>query len=172
MDTKKFGTFIAQHRKENQMTQTQLAEKLYVTDKAVSRWERGLGFPDINTLEPLAEALGVSVPELMRSEKSQKPSFLLSIKITPRQIHLFIVIILDVSTYFSWVLSLPATEEEQAVIDAGQEYTEGRFIGGFDSRYVGPGETVEEKITSHFEVTLEHLHSDPSFPSSSTIRHG
>ena len=70
---------------------------------------------------------------------------------------------LDVSTYLSWVLWLPATEEEQALIDAGERYTEGRIIGGFDSRYVGPGEMVEEKIMSHFEVTLEHLHSDPEY---------
>lgn len=69
MDTKKFGTFIATLRKENNMTQVELAQKLQVTDKAVSKWERGLGFPDINTIEPLADALGVSVLEIMRSER-------------------------------------------------------------------------------------------------------
>lgn len=69
MDAKKFGTFIATLRKENNMTQVELAQKLQVTDKAVSKWERGLGFPDINTIEPLADALGVSVLEIMRSEK-------------------------------------------------------------------------------------------------------
>ena len=46
-----------------------MAEKIEVTDKAVSRWERGLGFPDITTMEPLADALGISLLELMRSEK-------------------------------------------------------------------------------------------------------
>ncbi len=51
------------------MTQRELAQKLNVTDKAVSKWERGLGFPDINTIEPLADALGVSVLEIMNSEK-------------------------------------------------------------------------------------------------------
>lgn len=61
MDAKKFGTFIATLRKENNMTQVELAQKLQVTDKAVSKWERGLGFPDINTIEPLADALGVSL---------------------------------------------------------------------------------------------------------------
>ena len=69
MDAKKFGTFIATLRKENNMTQVELAQKLQVTDKAVSKWERGLGFPDINTIEPLADALGVSVLEIMRSER-------------------------------------------------------------------------------------------------------
>lgn len=69
MDAKKFGTFLAATRKEKKMTQAQLAEKIEVTDKAVSRWERGLGFPDITTMEPLADALGISLLELMRSEK-------------------------------------------------------------------------------------------------------
>ena len=72
MDAKTFGTFISKIRKENHMTQAELAEKIRVTDKAVSRWERGLGFPDINTLEPLAEALGITLIELMKSEKSGK----------------------------------------------------------------------------------------------------
>ena len=61
MDAKKFGTFLAATRKEKKMTQAQLAEKIEVTDKAVSRWERGLGFPDITTMEPLADALGISL---------------------------------------------------------------------------------------------------------------
>lgn len=70
MDSKVFGQFIAGIRKEKNMTQADLAKVIGVTDKAVSRWERGIGFPDINTLEPLANALGISVLELMRSEKS------------------------------------------------------------------------------------------------------
>lgn len=70
MDAGKFGAFIAAVRKEHGMTQAELARKLQVTDKAVSRWERGLGFPDIGTIEPLADALGLSVSELMRSEKN------------------------------------------------------------------------------------------------------
>ena len=66
MEAKELGEFIAANRKKKQITQADLAKMLNVTDKAVSRWERGLGFPDINTLEPLAEALGVTLTELMR----------------------------------------------------------------------------------------------------------
>ena len=51
------------------MTQADLAGKLQVTDKAISRWERGLGFPDIELLEPLSDALGLSVLELLQSQK-------------------------------------------------------------------------------------------------------
>ena len=59
------GRFIAQRRKERNMTQRELAEKLHVTDKAVSKWERGAGCPDISLLEPLAEALELSVDQLL-----------------------------------------------------------------------------------------------------------
>ena len=50
MDAQVFGSFIASVRKEKGMTQAELAQKLSVTDKAVSRWERGQGFPDIHSL--------------------------------------------------------------------------------------------------------------------------
>lgn len=70
MDSKVFGQFIARSRKEKNMTQADLASIIGVTDKAISRWERGIGFPDINTLEPLSNALDISLLELMRSEKS------------------------------------------------------------------------------------------------------
>lgn len=70
LDTKKFGCFVANRRKELKMTQKELAAKIQVTDKAVSKWERGLGFPDINTIEGLANALDVSIVELMKSEKN------------------------------------------------------------------------------------------------------
>ena len=69
MDANKFGCFVAERRKELNMTQKDLAAKILVTDKAVSKWARGLGFPDINSLEPLADALDVSIIELMKSEK-------------------------------------------------------------------------------------------------------
>ena len=65
MDREMLGRFIAQRRKERNMTQRELAEKLHVTDKAVSKWERGAGCPDISLLEPLAEALELSVDQLL-----------------------------------------------------------------------------------------------------------
>lgn len=72
MDAKKFGTFLQTRRKELGLTQSQLGEKLGVTDKAISRWERGVGFPDISLLEPLAQALDVSVTELMHAERIEQ----------------------------------------------------------------------------------------------------
>lgn len=61
MDNQKLGIFITELRKEKGLTQAQLAQKLNVTDKAVSKWERGVGFPDIKLLEPLADVLDISL---------------------------------------------------------------------------------------------------------------
>lgn len=72
MDNLKFGAFLASLRKEKGWTQRTLADKINVTDKAVSKWERGLGFPDIKTIEPLADALGISVLELIRAERIEE----------------------------------------------------------------------------------------------------
>lgn len=72
MDAEKFGSFVQQRRKELGLTQSALAEKLYVTPKAVSRWERGVGFPDIKLLQPLADALEITIVELMHSERIEK----------------------------------------------------------------------------------------------------
>ncbi len=69
IDREAFGTFLARLRKEKGLTQRELAEQLYVSDKAVSKWERGLSLPDISLLTPLAESLGVTVTELLRGER-------------------------------------------------------------------------------------------------------
>ena len=66
---KTLGTMIAELRKQHGMTQLELAEKMGVTDKAVSKWERDLSCPDINSIPSLAEILGVSVEELMQVKK-------------------------------------------------------------------------------------------------------
>lgn len=58
MDAIKTGVFIAAVRREQNMTQAELAARLHVTDKAVSKWERGAGLPDISLIEPLAAAAG------------------------------------------------------------------------------------------------------------------
>lgn len=68
MDPQKTGRFICILRKQKDLTQRALAEAVGVTDKAVSRWERGRGLPDVSLLTPLAEALGTSVTELLAGE--------------------------------------------------------------------------------------------------------
>lgn len=70
---KTLGALIAQNRKEKGMTQLDLAEKLGVTDKAVSKWERDLSCPDIQSLPTLAEVLGLSLDELMQGKSKTPP---------------------------------------------------------------------------------------------------
>ena len=65
MEKKTLGIMIAERRKASGMTQAELAEKMGITDKAVSKWERDISYPDISTLPHLAEVLGVSIDELM-----------------------------------------------------------------------------------------------------------
>lgn len=73
MDATKIGTFIAAERRAKGWTQRQLADKLQLTDKAVSRWETGKGLPDVSFLLPLAAALDVSVGELLAGESQPQP---------------------------------------------------------------------------------------------------
>ena len=67
-----FGNMVAALRKEKGMTQLELAEKMGVTDKAVSKWERDLSFPDVSSIPKLAEILGVTVDELMKVKAESK----------------------------------------------------------------------------------------------------
>ncbi len=73
MSNKSMGEMISALRKEKKMTQSDLSEKMNVTDKAVSKWERDLSCPDINSIPKLAEVLDVSVEELL-SAQSKKES--------------------------------------------------------------------------------------------------
>lgn len=71
MDKYVTGAVIRKLREKKKMTQEDLAGKLYVSSKAVSKWETGQGFPDISLLEPLAKALDISVIELLSGEDVQ-----------------------------------------------------------------------------------------------------
>lgn len=69
MDLVKIGKFIADCRKEKKLTQEQLAEKLFITDRAVSKWERGLSLPDADKMLDLCNLLDINVNELLLGEK-------------------------------------------------------------------------------------------------------
>lgn len=75
MNQEKLGNFIAQLRKENHMTQKQLAEKLNVTDRAVSNWENGRRLPDIGTIAALCKELNITVNEFFSGERIAASDF-------------------------------------------------------------------------------------------------
>lgn len=80
--TKTLGARIAALRKEKGMTQLELAQQMGVTDKAVSKWERDLSCPDINTIPRLAEVLGVSLEDLMQIYTPEKQEHEVSIHLS------------------------------------------------------------------------------------------
>lgn len=71
MDLQKTGQFLSGLRKQRGLTQKELAEQIGVTDKAISRWETGRGFPDVSFLPAIAELLGVSISEIVIGERMQ-----------------------------------------------------------------------------------------------------
>lgn len=75
MDQEKIGKFIQKLRKEKELTQQELANKLNVTDRAVSKWETGRGLPDLSIIKTLCEELDISINELLSGEKLNKKEY-------------------------------------------------------------------------------------------------
>ena len=75
MDQIKTGKFIAEERKNKKLTQRQLAEILNISDKTISKWETGNGFPEISLLQPLCRALDISVNELLSGERLSEDEY-------------------------------------------------------------------------------------------------
>ena len=100
MDTNQMGHFIKERRTKLGLTQEALGKRLNVTGKAVSRWERGVGFPDIQLMEPLAKALGVSVSQLMGGEDATRPDASAGQKLRKRYVLLAILALVCYSILF------------------------------------------------------------------------
>lgn len=79
MNQEKIGKYIAKCRKEKKLTQEQLAEKLGVTNKSISRWENGKTMPDVSMFEPLCKELNISINDLLSGEKINKDNYSLSV---------------------------------------------------------------------------------------------
>lgn len=75
MNQERIGRFIAELRKEKKLTQIDLANKLGITDRAISKWENGRGLPDLSLLTPLCETLGVSINELLSGSRLDKKDY-------------------------------------------------------------------------------------------------
>lgn len=75
MDQSKIGKFIAECRKDNKLTQEQLAEKLGVTSKSISRWENGKTMPDLSLMRPLCDILDITMNELISGERIDKKEY-------------------------------------------------------------------------------------------------
>ena len=75
MNQVRIGKFIAKCRKEKNMTQSELAEKLGVTDKSIGNWENARCMPDLSLFKPLCDELGITINELLSGEKISKDKY-------------------------------------------------------------------------------------------------
>ena len=76
MNQERIGKFIAQCRKDKKMTQSELAEKLGVTDKSIGNWENGRNMPDLSLFKPLCDELGITINELLSGEKIKESDYM------------------------------------------------------------------------------------------------
>lgn len=110
MDKQQLGVFIAENRKRQGLTQQQLAQQLHITDKAVSKWERGLSYPDVTLLQPLAAVFSLRVDDLLTCRAAEKEEILEpDITTTPEP------------TVPQPAAPEPASPAVQAVLDISQE---------------------------------------------------
>ena len=127
MNAELTGRLIAARRRELGLSQTELAEQLHVTDKAVSRWETGRGMPAVDSLEPLAEVLGLSVSELLSGKrltaeelpKTAGGQIVESMRKNVRMVWrgvlavlLFLAIVVGVNVGYHWFTSVPETDTD------------------------------------------------------------
>ena len=82
MDLKKNGRFLSEIRKEQGLTQKQLAEQIGVSDKTISKWECGHGFPDVSMMMPLCQTLHISINELVSGERISANEYLEKAEVT------------------------------------------------------------------------------------------
>ncbi len=164
MTKENLGKFISENRKALGITQEELAQKLFVTNKAVSKWEKGLSFPDIALFEPLAEALGVTVAELIACEKEAKAdvtikSLLSEIfrKEKTKKIMIFMICVLSVFL----ICAVPYAVEYIDLRNYDYVYLNG-FYYGFNTKE--QEKTIEEKFIGDFigEVTATGVIRNPN----------
>lgn len=154
MDAKKTGALIAQARHDLNLTQKELASRLSVSDRAVSKWERGAGFPDVSLLEPLAAELGLTAAELLRGERTtgtENTAEIIrdAVRLGRKQLWAAlrrnfagIVILLLLFWIFATATRLPdrlltRTEEIDRTVTAGIYTAEGERIGETEVEIIG-----------------------------------
>jgi len=176
MDNIKFGEFIVKLRKEKNMTQKELAEKLNLTDKAISKWERGLSFPDIVMLKPLSQIFDVSIIELLNGEREDESEEKIDLdtriltilkqneyeknkKIRKVIAISFITIIIFIMIFFTFVFSkteLHTYNPIRAIIGYIQ-------VKNFDKEYIEVGNIPTKTIYANVNFDIEKYMNDEGY---------
>ena len=143
------GSVIKSLREKKKMTQEELAEKIFVTGKAVSKWETGQGFPDISLVEPLAKALDISVIELLSGECIQnrnRVSNMFRSKFYVCPVCGNVIRTIGEAMISCCGITLPPLEAE----------TEGGNLNGADLNGAAEHEIKVESVEDEYYVHLEH----------------
>ena len=169
MNCEKIGKFIATSRKQKGLTQTELADRLNITDRAVSKWERGKGCPDISLLEDLSKILDVSIIELLRGEKTnkkqklEKAELIYSMNYAKESMKIKMYKILNniiITLIFVVILSLAFNNLKIAILMNHHYYPNIMFIdGNVDS----------QNLFSDIEKKIELLKKDNSYKSKEDV---
>ncbi len=137
MNQEKIGKFIAKNRKDKGLTQEALAEKLGISTNAVSKWERGLSFPDVSLFKKLCSELDISIEELINGEKSKSTeskdkAIIASLeektKIEKKSkkkilvLSIFILLIVTISIFYSSTLKINLINESSELYDIAIDY--------------------------------------------------
>lgn len=174
MDQKQVGKFIAEQRKVQGYTQLQLAEILHVSDRTISKWERGAGMPDMNSVKPLCDALHITADELLQGLRDENDITIIgandsadteqdSLRVPSRYIRYMVtVIIVIVIVVFSrneirnTILSLPLTNSqienfiEQS--DLKIEYVDIEPVGSVDKF-----KSASEQLSSFYSTAVKAI---------------
>ena len=149
MNQEKIGKFIAKNRKDKGLTQEVLAEKLGISTNAVSKWERGLSFPDVSLFKKLCSELDISIEELINGEKSKSTeskdkAIIASLeektKIEKKSkkkilvLSIFILLIVTISIFYSSTLKINLINESSELYDIAIDYLRNKeFKSNHDS---------------------------------------
>ena len=169
MNCEKIGKFIATSRKQKGLTQTELADRLNITDRAVSKWERGKGCPDISLLEDLSKVLDVSIIELLKGEKTnkiqklEKEELIYSMNYAKESTKIKMYKTLNniiITLIFVVILSLSFNNLKIAILMNHHYYTNIMFIdGNIDS----------QNLFSDIEKKIELIKKDNSYKSKEDV---
>jgi transcriptional regulator with XRE-family HTH domain len=178
MDKSRFGTFINLLRKEKGITQKELADILHVTDKAVSRWETGKSYPDIEVMQDIAVYFDVTVNELLQGERISEDkiktvsdknivSAFKRLKKDKNRFEAVIAILVAVVVILGCVLVTPIDNLLHGVKTTKLEITSNdteavlSCVDGYiSSETGGPAELYEVDIMMHGDKTIEQMHID------------
>lgn len=180
MNQEKTGKFISELRKGKNMTQRELADKIGVTDRAISKWENGRGMPDLSLMEPLCNELGISVNELLSGEKIEPKDYrekseeniLNTIEYTEKKIKknsnifkiiIASVIVLTVSLILLFITDVQRMNQNKPVVFSTWGYKYAPLIDTLDES--GIKTAIKEYLTEHGDSEPKHHSGEKTFVS-------